>query len=330
MRRLGEPSDVAPLVLFLASDAAGGWITGQTHPVNGGFSFSPLRSPPMTLARPQTVHHRRKPWHRPGDRSPRRAGRSEDLAIAAKTAEEPIRNSSPARSTLPQPPSGGPLAARRCTLVVDVRDDQAVGAAVAETSFARFGGIDICINNASAIALSDTLATDMKRFDLEVQAVNARGTYAVSRACLPWLLKSDNPHILTLSPPLGPATRLVRHPPALHPFEVRHVDGGSRFGGVNSATPAQRPATKRSGRAPRSPLPCVVEFALGGEAMMGRSRIPEIIADAAHCIVGRPAREQTGRFFLDDEVLSAAGVTDFDCYRYDPSQAFATGHIRPR
>jgi citronellol/citronellal dehydrogenase len=177
----------------------------------------------------------------------------------------------------------------------------------------RFGGIDICINNASAINLAPTEQIDMRRYDL-IQQINTRGTFVTSRACLPYLKKAANPHILTLSPPLD-----------LRPkwFAGHLAYSLSKFGmslcmlglaeeyraegiGCNALWPRTTIAT------------AAVEFALGGPQMMRRSRKPDIVADAAHVILNRPARECTGQFFIDDTVLYEAGVRDFAPYSVEP------------
>ena len=198
---------------------------------------------------------------------------------------------------------------------MDVRDASQVEAAVARTA-EQFGGIDICVNNASAIDLSKTEAIDIKRYDL-IQQINQRGTFVASRACLPYLRGSRNPHILTLSPPLAmrPDWFAAHLPYTLSKYGMSMVMFGLaeelRADGIacNTLWPRTTIAT------------AAVEFALGGGPLMRQSRKPEIMADAAHAIFGRPSREFTGRFLLDDEVLAAEGVVDFDRYRNDSSSA---------
>ena len=198
-------------------------------------------------------------------------------------------------------------------LLLDVRDEAAIGEAVARAA-ERFGGIDACINNASAINLATTEAIDAKRFDL-IQQINVRGTFLVSRACIPSLRRSANPHILTLSPPLD-----------LRPtWFAQHLAYSMSKYGMSMVMFGLAEELRADGIAcnalwPRTTIAtAAVEFALGGEAMMRRSRRPEIMADAAHAILTRPSREFSGRFMIDDDMLALDGVTDFSGYAYDPT-----------
>jgi citronellol/citronellal dehydrogenase len=168
-----------------------------------------------------------------------------------------------------------------------VRDEAAVRGALDETAL-QFGGIDIVVNNASAISLTDSQATDMKRFDLMHQ-INARGTFMVSKFAVPFLEKSDNPHILTLSPPLDLKEKL-------RPKRIA----------VNALWPRTTIATS-----------AIKKFR--GDAVMRASRTPDILADAAHAIFLKDARIFTGNFLIDDTFLFSNGVRDFDRYRVDPS-----------
>lgn len=193
-------------------------------------------------------------------------------------------------------------------LVVDIRDEARVQEAVAE-AVAHFGGIDILINNASAIRLTGTLDTPVKRYDL-MHGVNGRGTFVCSQACLPHLLKAENPHILTLSPPLlqdpkwfasWPAYAIAKYTMSL--FTLAHAAEFRKQGvAVNSLWPRTAIAT------------AAVANEIGGEAMMAASRKPEIMADAAYHILTQAAKKVSGNFFIDDEVLLAAGVRDFAQY----------------
>ena len=197
-------------------------------------------------------------------------------------------------------------------LVVDIRHEDQVQAAV-EMGVEAFGGIDILVNNASAIFLAGVGDTPMKRFDLMHQ-VNVRGTFAASQACLPYLKKAKNPHILVLSPP-----------PKLDPkwFASHLAYTLSKYGmsmcvlgmsgefeplgiGVNALWPRTIIAT------------AAVQNLLGGEASIKRSRKPEIMADAAYIVLTRDSRETTGNFFVDEEVLASAGITDLDGYALEP------------
>jgi citronellol/citronellal dehydrogenase len=205
--------------------------------------------------------------------------------------------------------AGGQALAVPC----DVRDEEQVKAAV-DAAVERFGGIDICVNNASAIHLSAIEATETKRFDLMHQ-VNSRGTFLVSKTCLPHLRKAGNPHILMLSPPLD-----------LQP----HWFGGSvaysmaKFGmslcALGLAEELRPLGVAVNAVWPRTTIATAAIFnVLGGERLMRSSRKPEIVADAAHAVFCKPAREFTGNFLIDDTFLAAEGVTDFDQYRVDPA-----------
>lgn len=232
-----------------------------------------------------------------------------NVAIAAKTTEAHSKLAGTIYTAADAIEAAGGQA---LPLVMDVRDEAQVQAAV-ERAAARFGGIDICINNASAINLSKSEEIEMKRFDL-IQQINMRGTFITSRACIPHLRKSSNPHILALSPPLTMrADWFAQHLPyTMSKYGMSMVILGLshelREAGIacNALWPRTTIAT------------AAVEFALGGDAMMRQSRKPEIMADAAYAVVCRPARSYTGNFALDDDVLAEAGVTDFDRYRNDP------------
>ncbi|QEH79269.1 NAD(P)-dependent oxidoreductase [Sphingomonas sp. C8-2] len=199
-------------------------------------------------------------------------------------------------------------------LALDVRDAEAVEKAIA-TAAAHFGGIDICVNNASAIDLASTENIEIKRFDL-IQQINMRGTFIVSRACLSYLRAASNPHILALSPPLGMrADWFAQHLPyTISKYGMSMVMFGLaeelKSDGIacNTLWPRTTIAT------------AAVQFALGGEPLMRRSRRPEIMADAAHAIFCRPAVSCSGRFFFDDEVLREEGQVDLDRYRQDLSE----------
>ena len=200
---------------------------------------------------------------------------------------------------------------------VDIRFEDQIRQAV-EQAVATFGGIDILVNNASAISLTGTLATPMKRFDL-MQQVNTRGTFACSQACLPHLLKSANPHILNISPPLNLSPRWfaphVAYTMAKYGMSLCVLGMAEEFRDQGVAVNALWPRTVIATAA--------VMNLLGGEEVMRHSRKPEIVADAAHAILTRPSRQCTGNFFIDEEVLATAGVTNFDHYAVTPgSQLF--------
>jgi citronellol/citronellal dehydrogenase len=195
---------------------------------------------------------------------------------------------------------------------VDVRFEDQIQAAV-ERAVERFGGIDVLVNNASAISLTGTLETPMKRFDL-MQQVNARGTFACSQACLPHLAKSPNPHILTLAPPLNVTERWfaphLAYSLAKFGMSLCVLGLAGEFREAGIAVNALWPRTVIATAA--------VDNVLGGEAMVRGSRSPEIVADAAHAILSRPSREATGQFYVDEEVLRSTGVTDFGKYQVVP------------
>jgi citronellol/citronellal dehydrogenase len=201
-------------------------------------------------------------------------------------------------------------------IACDIRDEAAVRAAVAATASA-FGGIDILVNNASAISLTGTLATPMKRFDL-MFGVDVRGTFLCSQACLPHLETSAaagrNPHILTLSPPLNLDPKWFRD----------HVAYTIAKYGMSLCVLGMAEEFRAAGIAvnalwPRSVIATSAIAMIPGAAdAKNRMRKPEILADAAHAILTRDARATTGNFFIDDEVLAEAGVTDFSRYAVEP------------
>ena len=199
-------------------------------------------------------------------------------------------------------------------LKVDIRHEDEVAAAVAET-VATFGGIDILVNNASAIFLAGTLETPMKRFDL-MWSVNARGTFVCSQACLPHLAESDNPHILNLSPPLDmDPVWFAPHLPytmAKYGMSLCVLGMAAEFRDRGIAVNALWPRTVIATAALRM---------IPGMADTRHCRKPEILADAAHAILTSDAATTTGRFFIDEEVLREAGVTDFDVYAVQPGES---------
>jgi citronellol/citronellal dehydrogenase len=195
--------------------------------------------------------------------------------------------------------------------VGDVRDDEQVAAAVAAT-VERFGGIDIVLNNASAINLSNIGDLPAKRYDLMLD-INARGTFLLTSLALPHLVAAANPHVLTLSPPLDMDRRWLRdHAPyTVSKYAMTMLTLGvaehyrDRGVAANCLWPRTTIAT------------AAVQNIIGGEAAMAVSRRPEIMADAAHAVLVRPAAEYTGQTLIDEDVLRAAGTTDFAPYRYE-------------
>jgi NAD(P)-dependent dehydrogenase (short-subunit alcohol dehydrogenase family) len=193
-------------------------------------------------------------------------------------------------------------------VVGDVRNDEDVARA-ATTAVDRFGGIDIVVNNASAIALDNTDSLPMKRFDL-MQQINVRGTYGLTSACLPYLRKSDHAHILTLSPPLNLSPRwLSAHPGytlAKYGMTLLTMSWAAEFAEAGIAANCLWPRTTIATAA--------VLNLLGGIEMASRSRSPEIMADAAVAMLNRPSRELTGKTLIDEDVLAQAGLTDLGRY----------------
>lgn len=234
-----------------------------------------------------------------------------NIAIAAKTAEVHARLEGTIFTAAQSIEDAG---GRALPLQVDVRDEAQVLEAVAKAA-AHFGGIDICVNNASAIQMTPTAQTDMKRFDLMHQ-VNTRGTFLVSKACLPYLKLASNPHILNLSPPLDMSERWfaghVAYTMAKYGMSLCVLGMAGEFRADGIAVNALWPRTGIATAA--------IRFALAGDEGMKHCRTPDIMADAAHVILTKPAREFTGQFCLDDTLLAAHGVTDFDQYRVDPSK----------
>jgi citronellol/citronellal dehydrogenase len=234
-----------------------------------------------------------------------------NVAIAAKTAEPHPKLAGTIYSAAAEIERAG---GKALPLAVDVRDEAAVAAAVRQCA-EHFGGVDICVNNASAINLGFTEQIDMRRYDL-IQQINVRGTFVTTRACVPYLKRAANPHVLTLSPPLD-----------LRPeWFAQHLAYSLSKYGMSLCMLGMAEEYRAAGIAcnalwPRTTIAtAAVEFALGGAAMMRRSRKPEIVADAAQVILTRPARECTGRFFIDDSVLYEAGVRDFGPYSVTPGE----------
>ncbi|WP_309644653.1 NAD(P)-dependent oxidoreductase [Phenylobacterium sp.] len=233
-----------------------------------------------------------------------------NIAIAAKTAEPHKHLPGTIYSAAAEIAAAG---GKALPLVVDVRDEASVYDAVQKT-VERFGGIDICVNNASAISLTGTLATDMKRYDLMNQ-VNARGTYLTSKACIPHLKNAANPHVLMLSPPLDMSPRW---------FEGHTAYSMAKFG-MSMCVLGMAAEFKADGIAfnalwPRTGIAtAAIRFALAGDEGMKQCRTVEIMADAAHAIFVKPAREFSGNFLIDDSFLYAEGERDFDKYRVDPT-----------
>ena len=243
-----------------------------------------------------------------------------NVVIAAKTAEAHKHLPGTIYSAASEIEAAGGQA---LPLTVDVRDEASVMAAV-EAAVARFGGIDICVNNASAIQLTGTLATDMKRYDLMHQ-VNARGTFLVSRACIPHLKQAANPHILALSPPLD----LSPHWFGPH-VAYTMAKYGMSLAMLGMAEEFRDDGIACNGLWPRTGIAtAAIEFALTGKDGLAHCRTPEIMADAAHAIFTSPSRELTGRFLIDDSFLYERGVRDFDKYSVEPGKTLMPDFFVP-
>ena len=232
-----------------------------------------------------------------------------NIVIAAKTSEPHPRLPGTIHTAAEEIERAG---GKALACVVDVRDEGQIQAAVAQ-GVAAFGGIDILVNNASAISLTGTLETPMKRFDLMHQ-INTRGTFACSQACLPHLQKAANPHILNISPPLHFEERWfsshVAYSMAKYGMSLCVLGMAGEFRAKGVAVNALWPRTIIATAA--------VQNLLGGDEVVRGSRTPAIVADAAHVILTRPSREHTGQYFVDEDVLRSAGVTDFDQYQTAP------------
>jgi citronellol/citronellal dehydrogenase len=244
------------------------------------------------------------------------------LAIALRAARDGANVALVAKTDQPHPKLEGTIhtaaeeiekaGGTALPIVGDIRDEESVAGAV-EAAVARFGGIDICVNNASAISLTPTEATEMKRYDL-MQDINTRGTFLVSKSCVPHLRHAENPHVLTLSPPLSLDPRWAKNHVAYTiakygmslctlGMAAEFADDGIAF---NSLWPRTLVAT------------AAVQNLLGGDAAMARARKPDVYADSAYAVLNRPSRECTGNFFLCEDVLVEEGVTDFEAYAAAP------------
>jgi citronellol/citronellal dehydrogenase len=261
------------------------------------------------------------------------ASRGIGLAISKRAAEDGANIILAAKTAEPHPKLPGTIytaadeviecGGKALPIVCDIRDEEQVRQAV-NSGVEEFGGIDICVNNASAIQLTNTLQTDMKRYDLMHQ-INSRGTFLVSKACLPHLLKSDNPHILNLSPPLdmnpkwfGPH---VAYTMAKYGMSLCVLGMAEEFKEQGVAVNALWPRTAIATAA--------IKNALGGESVMSISRFPEIMGDAAYTILTKPSKDFTGNFCIDDTVLAENGVTDFSVYAEVPFDQLAPDFFVP-
>src|SRR5882672_1869509 len=252
------------------------------------------------------------------------ASRGIGLAIALRAARDGANIVIAAKTDTPHPKLPGTIftaaeeiakaGGNALPLVVDVRDEAQVKSAI-ERTVATFGGLNIVVNNASAVSRTPVVDTDMRRFDLMYQ-VNTRGTFLVSKYAIPHLAKARNPHILMNSPPLDMREKwfagstgysIAKYGMSL---VVLGLAGELRAKGiaVNALWPRATIAT------------AAIKNLLGGDAIMRRSRKPEIVADAAYLLFLKPAKSFTGQFLIDDSFLAGEGIRDFDAYRVDPTQ----------
>jgi citronellol/citronellal dehydrogenase len=244
------------------------------------------------------------------------------LAIALKAAAEGANIAVAAKTVEPHPKLEGTIhtaaeaiakaGGRALPLAVDVRDEVAVQAALDEAAM-KFGGIDIVVNNASAIQLTPVAATEMRRYDL-MQQINARGTFMVSKFAIPYLTRAANPHILMMSPPLDMSEKW---------FAPHTAYSMAKFGMslvVLGLAGELRGKVAVNALWPRTTIAtAAIRNLLGGDAIMRMSRKPEILAEAA-CRIFQKPKSFTGNFLIDDTFLASEGINDFDQYRVDPSQ----------
>lgn len=254
------------------------------------------------------------------------ASRGIGRAIALRAAREGANVAIAAKTDRPHPKLPGTIhsvagevreaGGRALPLKVDIREEEAVQAAVQRT-VESFGGLDILVNNASAIYLAGTLDTPMKRFDLMHQ-VNARGTFVCSRACMPFLREAANPHVLMLSPPLNMDPKWFRDHLAYTMAKY-----GMSLCVLGLAEEFRADGVAVNALWPRTVIATAALAMLGGVVKPEQCRTEDIVTDAAHAVLTRDARECTGNFFIDEEVLKDAGVTDLDRYAVKPGATLA-------
>jgi len=261
------------------------------------------------------------------------ASRGIGLAIAKRAAQDGANIILAAKTAEPHPKLPGTIytaadeieeaGGKALPVLCDVRYEDQLETAV-KNGADHFGGIDICVNNASAIQLTNTLQTDMKRYDLMNQ-INARGTFLTSKKCIPYLLKSENPHILNLSPPLDMNSKWFSN----------HVAYSIAKFGMSLCVLGMAEEFKEKGIAvnalwPRTAIAtAAVKNILGGDELVKVSRIPEIMADAAYVILTKDSKEFTGNFCIDDNLLADNGVTDFSKYAEVPFSQLAPDFFVP-
>ena len=261
------------------------------------------------------------------------ASRGIGLAIAKRAAQDGANIILAAKTAEPHPKLPGTIytaadeiekaGGKAFPVLCDVRYEDQLETAV-KNGADHFGGIDICVNNASAIQLTNTLQTDMKRYDLMNQ-INARGTFLTSKKCIPYLLKSENPHILNLSPPLDMNSKWFSN----------HVAYSIAKFGMSLCVLGMAEEFKEKGIAvnalwPRTAIAtAAVKNILGGDELVKVSRTPEIMADAAYVILTKDSKEFTGNFCIDDNLLADNGVTDFSKYAEVPFSQLAPDFFVP-
>jgi citronellol/citronellal dehydrogenase len=261
------------------------------------------------------------------------ASRGIGLAVALRAARDGANIAIAAKTQTPHPKLPGTIhtaateieaaGGRALALTVDVREEDAVRDAIERTA-AHFGGIDIVVNNASAIALAPVANTDMRRFDLMHQ-INTRGTFMVSKYAIPHLAKASNPHILMMSPPLDMAEKW---------FAPHTAYTMAKFG-MSMVVLGLAGELRRQGIAvnalwPRTTIATsAIQNLLGGDEIMRCSRRPDILAEAAYRIFAKPAASFSGQFLIDDTFLAAEGVTDFEPYRVDPGAPLMSDFFVP-
>ena len=244
------------------------------------------------------------------------------LAIALRCARDGANITIAAKTTKPHPKLEGTIysaleeiekaGGKGLACQVDIRDEEMVAEAVEQT-VSKFGGIDVLINNASAISLTPTLHTEMKRYDL-MHSVNTRGTFMVSKACIPHLQKAENPQVMNISPPLNMDAKWfgphVAYTMAKFGMSMCVLGMAKEFAKDGIAFNALWPRTAIATAAVRN--------LLGGENAIKGCRTPEIMADAAHVVLNQTAKENSGNFYIDDEILASVGITDLSKYAVDP------------
>ncbi len=262
------------------------------------------------------------------------ASRGIGLAIAKRAARDGAKVAIAAKTSDPTPKMDGTIHTAAAEIqraggialpiVCDIRHEDQVQRAI-DLTVATFGSIDICVNNASAISLTATEETEMKRFDL-MSSINTRGTFLVTKLCLPHLRRAANPHVVMLSPPLD-----------LHPkWFAGHVAYSIAKYGMSLCVLGLAEELAKDGIAvnalwPRTTIAtAAIKNILGGDKLMRMSRTPDIMADAAHLLFTQPAKTFTGNFLIDDTFLHAVGhVTDFEKYRIDPTMPLAPDFFVP-